>query len=756
MLPLAPLLAVAGGGPASALDGVAPTSAARAAAALGEQAGALAVGLRVALLVGTALVAGIALVSVARPAARPGRGLTVTTWVAAGVVAVAAEVVHLTGDVSVLGTVSQVVAALAAAALVGTRWAALPGVALVGLLAVQLGSTHTGVPFALDALYAVGAALLVGAAAWGATAREPESAESVGRATARESGAARARAAEREIAEAPTLSFTAVPGGPARRDGVRAAATAVTGGLLATIAGLAQLLVSGPETSHDLLGSAAGLAALVAVVLPALGVVGVLAVAHHERTFRAVSAVPTALTARNGRSSRAESTKRALRQADRAESTKRARGRASRGREVLRIATVLGATGLAAAGVLGALPPPGPAPVPGRPLLRTIASGGEVLSVLVAPLRPGPNLVHVSGAYPAEGEAVPAAAPTSHHQSAPATTATVAAGDSPPVPITARDGAGGGWAVVDLPAGTGVLTVSVGTGSATVPVDTGSTTGTTSGSDTGTDTASGSDTGSTTGTTSGSDTGSDTGTGTGSGVATALTGPDGPECASALLGDLAGQRPGAPAADVMACPSDALSEADAAALRATVRSIVDRGVDSIRLVSDESPRSVAAAELVRTVAPEVDLVDRVDPDSALVVVSGWGPARAALEQASARALETPTHLGGTYLAPWLLTPGVVTATASSVLPLTFDPQETLSRRYAGAVAAMFPGEPPATAGYLAWARHEGVPPAERPTLFGAAPVDVPMTSTGEHHAGAPNPASWFPGGTVVPVSPPLS
>ena len=79
MLPLAPLLAVAGGGTASALDGVDPTSAARAAAALGEQAGALAVGLRVALLVGTALVAGIALVSVARPAARPGRGLTVTT-----------------------------------------------------------------------------------------------------------------------------------------------------------------------------------------------------------------------------------------------------------------------------------------------------------------------------------------------------------------------------------------------------------------------------------------------------------------------------------------------------------------------------------------------------------------------------------------------------------------------------------------------------------------------------------------------------
>ncbi|GAA4553024.1 hypothetical protein [Pseudonocardia xishanensis] len=728
VLPLAPLLAVAGGGTASAADTASPTSAARAAAALGEQAGAFAVGLRVALLVGTALVAGIALVSAVlsvrgpRPAGKPGRGLTVTVRVAAGVVAVAAETVHLTGDVSVLGTVSQVVAALAAAALVGTRWAALPGVALAGLLAVQLGSTRTGLPFVLDAAYAVGAILLVGAAATAATtpaSRPP---------TVR---VATSRTATRANAEAPTVSFAAVPGESVRRGGPRLGAVAIAGGLLATVAGLAQLVLSGPETSHDLLGSPYGLASLAAVVLAALAVVGVgivvVVVVVRAGTFRARSAVPTALTAPDRRSSRAEG-------------TKRAGAVPSRGSEVLRISAVLGSVGVAATGVLAALPPPGPAPVPGQPLLRTVASGGETLAVLVAPMRPGPNLVHVSGTYPAQGAAVSAAAPAAHHPTTPTATATatatVAAGDTPPVPITARDGAGGGWAVVDLPAGTGVLTVSVGTGSATVPVDTGSADATPV-------------------LATPADTGGAAAARPRAAVGTTLAGADGPECASALLGDLAGQRAATTATEVTGCPSDALSAADADALRATVRSITERGVDTIRLVSDDSPRSVAAAELVRETVPDAEITDRVGQDSALLVVSGWAPARRTLDDASARALETPTHLGGTYLAPWLLTPGVVTATASSVLPLTFDPQDTPPRRYAGAVAASFPGETPSTAGYLAWARHGGVRPAERPTLFGAAPVDVPMTSTGEHHTGVPNPASWFPGGTVVPVSAPL-
>ncbi|MCE3554901.1 hypothetical protein LWC33_26030 [Pseudonocardia sp. RS11V-5] len=731
-----PLALVASGGTALAATA---TPAARAAAALGEQAGAGVVLLRLALLVGTALAGGIALVHGVVGARRQGgarglfagyasRGLQVTAWVAAGVVAAAAEVTHLTGSVSVLGTAAHVVLALVAAALLGTRWSAAPGALLLVLLAAQLGSAHTGLAFALDGVYAVASGVLVGATAVAAAVSRragPAPGPRVGEpavpagsvpSASRVTGVAGVPVAgvlsagvpsagvpsagvpftgvrSRAAAEAPTEPFAAVARPPddegvAPRSGVLAR-VAITAGPVAVAAGIAQLLVSGPETAHDLTGSGYGLAGLAAVVLPALVVVGWLA-------------------------------------------TLRPAGRL-RERELYRIAGVAGVTGLAAAALLAALPLPGPGPEPGRPLLRTVDAGAERLAVLVAPMRPGPNLVRLSGTgYPAPGggSVRPVALATGGHQHGPTlpSGASVSSDTSAPaVPFTARNGAAGGWAVVDLPAGASTLTVTAGGVTSTVPVDTGSAAATP--------------------------------------AEGALTGPDGPECAAALLGDLVGQRPGEPAPQVGAgaggCPGDALSEADAGALRATVRTLTDHGVRSVRVVADDSPRSRAAAELVRTRATEAGarLVERPDADSALIVVSGWAPAAVALQEASARALETPTHLGGTYLAPWLLTAGVVTRTSSSVVPLAFNPQDQLAQRYAGEVGAAFPGEAPSTSGYARWAAHSGVPLDDRPTLFGAAPVDVPMTvnppgETDGHHGGG-NPAAWFPNGTVVPVSAPL-
>ncbi|MCE0762743.1 hypothetical protein LWC35_07440 [Pseudonocardia kujensis] len=703
-----PLVLVASGGSALA-DTVTP--AARAAAALGEQVGAAAVLLRVALLAGTALAGGIALVHAVVGTPQQGsarglfaghapRGLQVTAWVAAGVVAAAAEVTHLTGSVSVLGTVAHVVLALVAAALLGTRWSAVPGALLLVLLAAQLGSVHTGPAFALDAAYAVASGVLVGATAVAAAgarragpAPGPRAGEPAVPAGSRTqvTGVPPTGLRSRAAAEAPTEPFTAVAP-PARREEVARSGTlarvAIAAGLVAAVTASAQLLVSGPDTAHDLTGSGYGLAGLAAVVLPLLVVVG-----------WAAALLPA--------------------------------GRL-RSRELYRMAGVTGVAGITAAALLAALPLPGPGPEPGRPLLRTVDAGADRLALLVAPMRPGPNLVRLSGTgYPAsgttDGTAVqPVALATGGHQHGPTlpTAASVASDTSAPaVPFTARDGAAGGWAVVDLPAGASTLTVTAGGVTSTVPVDTGSAAATPA-------------------------------EGT-------LTGPDGPECAAALLGDLVGQRPGESAPQVGTCPSDALSETDAGALRATVRTFTDHGVRSVRVVADDSPRSRTAAELVRTRATEAGarLVERADADSALIVVSGWAPAVAALQQASARALETPTHLGGTYLAPWLLTAGVVTRTSSSVVPLAFNPQDQLAKRYAGEVGAAFPGEAPSTSGYARWAAHSGVPLDDRPTLFGAAPVDVPMTvnapgETDGHHGGG-NPAAWFPNGTVVPVSAPL-
>ncbi|GLL12525.1 hypothetical protein GCM10017577_36660 [Pseudonocardia halophobica] len=709
-----PLALVASGG--TALAGpVVVTPAARAAAALGEQAGPAVVLLRVALLAGTALAGGIALVHglLGRRAPQGSsrgllgghvpRGLLVTAWVAAGVVAAAAEITHLTGSVSVLGTVAHVVLALVAAALLGTRWSAVPGAVLLVLLAAQLGSIHTGLAFALDATYAVASGVLVGATAVAAAgarragpapgprAGEPAVPAGSGPATGAPSAGLRSRAA----AEAPTVPFgaVAVPEKADRpdvhpRSGVLAR-VAIAAGAVAVGAGVAQLVVSGPDTTHDLTGSGYGLAGLAAVALPVLVMAGWAAALLPAGRLRA--------------------------------------------RELHRIAGVTGVAGIAAAALLATLPLPGPGPEPGRPLLRTVGAGADRLAVLVAPMRPGPNLVRLSGTgYPppgtTDGTAVqPVALATGGHEHGPTlpTAASVSTDptSAPAVPFTARDGAAGGWAVVDLPAGASTLTVSAGGVTSTVPVDTGSAAATP--------------------------------------VEGALTGPDGPECAAALLGDLVGQRPGDATPEAGTCPSDTLSEADAGALRATIRTLTDHGVRSVRVVADDSPRSLAAAELVRTRATEAGarLVERPDADSALIVVSGWAPAAATLREASARALETPTHLGGTYLAPWLLTAGVVTRTSSSVVPLAFNPQDQLAKRYAGEVGAAFPGEAPSTSGYVRWAAHSGVPLDERPALFGAAPVDVPMTvnapgDTDGHHGGG-NPAAWFPHGTVVPVSAPL-
>jgi hypothetical protein len=239
----------------------------------------------------------------------------------------------------------------------------------------------------------------------------------------------------------------------------------------------------------------------------------------------------------------------------------------------------------------------------------------------------------------------------------------------------------------------------------------------------------------------------------------ALTGPDGPECASGLLGGLvAGSTVGrAPERAGLAadCPSQALTAADSDALRDTVTFLAGRGVTGLNLVSDGSPRGVAAADLVRAQAAVTKLPVRPvgAPTDTLLVVSGWAPAVPALKDAVARSADEPA--GGIVLAPWLLASGVVSAAPSEVLPLTFNPGESPARQYGATVAAVFPGEGPSAAGYLAWLRAggAGAPLEPRPTFYGAAPVDVPMGMDDMHMGG--NPGDWYPTGTIVPISPPV-
>lgn len=821
LLPV-PVLLVVTAGPAHA-DA---SDALRVAAQLGPGHGPAAVLLRLVLLVAMALTAGAGVAAVASRGRVP-RRLPALAWGAAGVVAVGAEVAHLTGAATMAGTMAAALAASAVPVLLASRWVVAPTVATAVLLAVGLGSAHSGGAFALDAVYAVGVALLVGLSVLGvltgsstgpapSAARPRESGRArddngtrdddkaprgrvpaasrpaPGRSQARRAGgsttelpvavgvrrggavpaadggttatgsdraprggagvqasqALRRRdsgVTARVGTQATARSGTALATRPRERPADRAALVtdqpaarvervvdraaaraelaaasrrpptrpragdgpagspdvtrprrarraaqaplplrriAITAGAVTTTAGLAQLVVSGPATRDDVLATPYGLVALAGVLLPG---------------------VATVLWALTG-----------------------SRGGRARAAELRRLAAVAATAGLAAVATLAALPTPAPRATPGEPLLRAVDLGGTQLAVLVAPMHPGPNLVQVSGSgYPAPGAVVAEtpAAPAGHHGGAPTGPAglTVDAGAGP-VTVTTRDGATGGWAVVDIPAGTDRLVLRAGPVDASVPVD----------------------------------------VGTGSSAPTALSGADGPECASALLGTFVARTAAGAESPMPACPSDVLAAGDAVSLRAMTNFVGEHGVAAIRLVSDGSPRSQAAATVVRDEAArhDVRLVDEPGADVALVVVGGWAQAADTLRAATVLAGEEPTYLGGTFLAPWLLTPSVVTQAQSSVLPLEFSPQDTGPQQYAAALAATFPGAAPSASGYLAWVVATRSATDDRPRLYGAAPVDVPMMSGPGDMAdmghGVVNPAAWFPGGTVVPVTGPLA
>ncbi|MGW4425974.1 hypothetical protein [Streptosporangium sp. NPDC004631] len=146
---------------------------------------------------------------------------------------------------------------------------------------------------------------------------------------------------------------------------------------------------------------------------------------------------------------------------------------AGRRRGAARSPAVLLAGAVAAGTALTAVPRPAPPPVPGVPLLGDVTVAGHRLPVLVAPARPGWNLVHI-GADQASAGTDPARL----------------------TPATAQPGTRYTWARIWLPAGRSPLWIGLRGAVAELPVDTGD------------DGAGGPD----------------------------LRGPDGPECAHVALG----------------------------------------------------------------------------------------------------------------------------------------------------------------------------------------------------------------------------
>ncbi|GAA1317231.1 hypothetical protein GCM10009610_41830 [Pseudonocardia xinjiangensis] len=327
-------------------------------------------------------------------------------------------------------------------------------------------------------------------------------------------------------------------------------------------------------------------------------------------------------------------------------------------------------------------PPPAPAE-PGRPLLRTVALADQDAPVVVVPQRPGRNLVHVGMAGALVGG----------------------------VRAEERPGAPGGWAVVDLPAGTDVLTVEAGGEQVSLRLDLGP------------DPAP-------------------------PALVAGLTGPDGPECLSAVVGRLLRGAADLPAA----CPADALSEADAATLRATVRFLGDRDVPALYLVTDGSRRSAAAAAVVREAAAGngLPVANRLDRADAALVVAGWEVGGRKLTD---EALSL-SSVARTYTAPWLATNAVLGRQTGAVTTLDFDPLDVSAQRYLADLRAAGLTPLASPAGFRAWtAPGDAGPAVAGPRIFASVQISMMPTGAGEMDNRTTDP--WLPGGSLTPVTPPL-
>lgn len=349
---------------------------------------------------------------------------------------------------------------------------------------------------------------------------------------------------------------------------------------------------------------------------------------------------------------------------------------------------------------------------PGVPTVERQLHDGVLVTLTVTPARPGWNLVRVDAAGPAGHDEHEQ---HGHHELA-ARPEPVTVGTDPDhlVAATPRPGTDGAWARVRLPAG--ASTVYVGHGAEhrlPFPVDTGSASGA---------------------------------------PAPTVPGADGPECAAASAGRvLAGD-----VSRLDRCPAAALSAADAADLRAMVTTLADRRVPAVALLADGSVRGRAARSVVLKTATARGLrvVDASRThDGALVVVAGWSGASRGLSRAAQEQRRGVAYEHGVWLAPWLLTPGVVDAVSGTVLPLRFDVRGTEAQSYAAALRRTLPSVAPTEAGFAGWLRGHRVAYDGPASLYAAARTAFMAAAPG--HAQHETTVGWFPGGTVTRVSAPL-
>jgi hypothetical protein len=346
-----------------------------------------------------------------------------------------------------------------------------------------------------------------------------------------------------------------------------------------------------------------------------------------------------------------------------------------RGRWVTAAVVALGlTTGVTAS----SLTPPAERAETGRSLLRTVALGNDEVTVSVVPQRPGTNLVHTTKA------------------------GVLLNG----VPAVARSGAPGGWAVLDLPAGTRELSVEADGDRQRLRLDLGETP-------------------------------------VAAGLAADLAGPDGPECLSSIIaGSINGRQ-------LDSCPSDQLEPRDAVAIRAAVDFLAKRGAPHLHIINDASPRAEAASAVARETAAarHLPLTSTLDVNSGVLVVAGWDYGGQRLTR-EALGLST---VYGTYTAPWLAVNSILGKQTGAVTLLDFDPKDPPTQRYLAALRANGLIDLATPAGYRGW---DGGPAESGPRVFTAAQVSVFPADVGggDSHGESER---WIPNGTMAAVTGPL-
>jgi hypothetical protein len=234
-----------------------------------------------------------------------------------------------------------------------------------------------------------------------------------------------------------------------------------------------------------------------------------------------------------------------------------------------------------------------------------------------------------------------------------------------------------------------------------------------------------------------------------------IAGPDGPECLAAALGaTLGGSR-----APLTECPDHALRPIDAAALQALTTHLVGRGLKTLAVIHDDTPRSSAALDTVRSIADahhvvvravEATATDLASSDAA-VAVTGWQPTAGAF-------VGNRKHppLYGIYVAPWLLdTPMVAAAGGSTYAALPFDPQGDQANDYLDALRRVGPATG-TESGLLAYLAARGDQVAEAIHLYaGTSEISVmgmgaaPAGAHGDHEGIS---VGWLNDGAITPLT----